>query len=63
MANEYCPLCGGENKCMAGTLEQINCWCGKEIGFPKELLELVPQESRGKHCICKKCLDKFMDNA
>ena len=61
LANKYCPICGEENKCMAGTAEQGNCWCDKEGGFPEGILELVPKESRRKHCICKKCVDQYRE--
>lgn len=61
MANKYCPLCGEENKCMAGKVEHGNCWCDQEGGFPKGIFELVPPESGGKHCICKNCVDKYRE--
>jgi len=52
---KHCPLCGKENHCMAGTKEQDQCWCMKEK-VSKEVLELVPQEMKGKYCICQNCL-------
>lgn len=63
MANKYCPLCGEENNCMAGAGEHGTCWCDKEGGFPKGILELVPLESKGMHCICKKCVNKYWEEA
>lgn len=63
MANKYCPICGEENKCMARTAEKGNCWCDAEGGFPKGIFELVPIESRGQHCICKKCVDQYREEA
>lgn len=60
MTNKYCPICGEENKCMAGDAEHGKCWCDKEA-FPKGIFELVPEESLRKHCICKKCLEKFRE--
>jgi len=60
LANKYCPICGEENKCMTGAEEHGNCWCDKEI-FPNEIFELVPAESRRKHCICKICLNKYKE--
>lgn len=63
MENNYCPICGEENHCLAGTVEHGNCWCDQEGGFPEGILELVPKESRRKHCICKNCLDKFRKEA
>ncbi len=60
MANKYCPICGEENKCRVSAGEQGDCWCNAEK-FPVEIFELVPPESRRKHCICKKCLTKFKE--
>ena len=61
LANIYCPVCGEKNNCMAGTAEPGNCWCNHEGGFPKGIHNLVPPESGGKHCICKKCVDKYRE--
>jgi hypothetical protein len=60
LTNKYCPICGEENECMAGAGEHGSCWCDKEE-FPNEIFELVPLESRRKHCICKKCLNKYKE--
>ncbi|WP_147532865.1 cysteine-rich CWC family protein [Bacillus marasmi] len=60
MANKFCPICGEENKCEAGAGEHGSCWCNKET-FPKGVFELVPEESRNKHCICKSCLSKYKE--
>ncbi|WP_421924442.1 cysteine-rich CWC family protein [Paenibacillus luteus] len=38
--------------------DQANCWCFYEK-FPQELLQQLPDEQRGKACICKSCLDTF----
>lgn len=58
MDKNYCPICKGENHCMTSVGEQGNCWCFAEE-FPKEIFELVPEESKRKHCICKNCLNKY----
>jgi hypothetical protein len=60
LANKYCPLCGEENECMTGAGDHGNCWCDKEV-FPNQIFELVPEESRKKHCICKKCLTEYKE--
>ncbi|SMQ80621.1 Cysteine-rich CWC [Bacillus sp. OV166] len=60
MANKYCPICEEENGCMIGAEEHGNCWCNLEK-FPNEIFELVPSESKRKHCLCKKCLNKFRE--
>ncbi len=48
---------------MAGTVEHGNCWCDREGEFPNGIFKLVPTESRGKHCICKKCVNKYREEA
>jgi hypothetical protein len=60
LSNKNCPICGKENECMTGAGELNNCWCSIEE-FPNGIFELVPEESRRKHCICKNCLDKFKE--
>jgi len=59
MTTDNCPICGEENKCLVGTVEQSNCWCNNAGRFPNGVFELVPEESQGKHCICKKCVDLY----
>jgi hypothetical protein len=60
LTNKYCPLCGEENKCMAGAGEQGNCWCNDQL-FPNGIFDLLPAESRKKHCICIKCLNTYRE--
>jgi len=43
---------------MAGTAD--HCWCDQEV-FPSGIFELIPEESRRKHCICKNCVDKYRE--
>ncbi|WP_146553056.1 cysteine-rich CWC family protein [Rummeliibacillus sp. SL167] len=57
---KHCPLCGQENHCMAGTGEENHCWC-MTAKIPKEILELVPQHLKGKHCICQNCVEKYRE--
>lgn len=52
-----CPLCGKPNNCKSGNLD---CWCNY-VTFPKELIEQIPEENRGKACICKECVDNYND--
>lgn len=40
--------------------EHGNCWCFTEV-FSSEIYEIVPKASRGKYCICKKCLYKYRE--
>ncbi len=61
MTNTYCPLCGEENKCLKGRVEQgVRCWCDNEK-FPVGIFELVPAESKNMHCICQKCVNKYRE--
>lgn len=50
-----CPICGQDNNCKHG---QGNCWCETEE-FPKYVLALIPEDKKGKACICKSCLEKL----
>lgn len=56
---QICPLCGGNNYCKARTTEQSNCWC-MITTIPKEILEAVPNESKGKQCICQNCINTYL---
>ena len=49
-----CPLCGQDNNCQHG---QGGCWCDT-VKFPKHILDLIPNDKKGKACICKSCLEK-----
>jgi hypothetical protein len=50
---DRCPLCGGPNDCgmAAGKSE---CWCF-EAKISAEALAQVPEEAKGKVCVCRKC--------
>jgi hypothetical protein len=52
---KVCPLCGKDNNCMHGEGE---CWCSKII-IPKHILEMVPDDKKGKVCVCKACIEKY----
>jgi len=56
----HCPLCGGENLCLAGTEQQNSCWCMK-VKVSKEILEFVPKEIKGKYCICQNCIEDYKE--
>lgn len=49
-----CPICGQDNNCR----HDAECWCHKET-FPKHVFNLIPEEKKGKACICKACLEKY----
>lgn len=53
--SKICPLCGEDNHCQSG---EETCWCFS-IEVPKKLLEKIPEEKRGKACICEKCIREF----
>jgi hypothetical protein len=53
--DKICPLCGQPNYCKA---HDGDCWCTK-VKVPKELIEKVPEDKKGKACICKTCIDKY----
>lgn len=53
--DKVCPLCGEYNQCKSG---EETCWCF-HVKVPKELIERIPEEKRGKSCICERCIDKY----
>lgn len=58
-----CPICGQPNECgiIAFKEQGTECWCFNEK-FPMGLLEQVPEESRGKSCICRQCTITYNDS-
>lgn len=59
--NKICPLCGKENGCgYEKGMDHFTCWCAT-IDVPKELREQVPDELKGKACICRDCINKFKE--
>ena len=56
---DRCPLCGKPNQCamelerLTG-LKQPPCWC-TGVEFDAELLARLPQEAKGRACICAAC--------
>lgn len=56
-----CPICGKENNCAYQKgLAHENCWC-KDIKVPKELIEKIPDNLKGKACICKACVMEYKE--
>ncbi|MDR2333165.1 MAG: cysteine-rich CWC family protein [Burkholderiaceae bacterium] len=50
-----CPLCGQANQCaIVAGLAPESCWCMKEP-VSREALARVPEQERGKACICPHC--------
>lgn len=57
-----CPLCQQKNRCANLGDKETNktCWCNDpDIQFPKELLDQVPADKKGKACICQRCAQAF----
>ncbi|OMF38719.1 hypothetical protein BK133_00480 [Paenibacillus sp. FSL H8-0548] len=56
-----CPLCNQPNECgiKAVSEGQADCWCFHEK-FPEELLKQLPADQRGKACICRSCLVRYL---
>jgi hypothetical protein len=59
----HCPLCGEDNRC-AMEMEKLTgqpqapCWCVSQT-FSAELLARLPDQARGRACICGRCLAEF----
>lgn len=59
---KVCPICGKNNNCGSEAGKPHGqCWCDK-TDFPKEIFDLIPEEERGKSCICLDCLNRFKKN-
>lgn len=55
-----CPLCKKENGCaVASGADASSCWC-MQTKVPKELLEKIPQQDRGRSCVCQSCIEKYI---
>lgn len=52
---DICPICGKRNNCQRNEEE---CWC-YNMEIPTYILELVPEDKKGKACICKACIEKY----
>jgi hypothetical protein len=54
--DQICPICGKPNDCVrarSGTLDEP-CWC-EEVEISADAISRVPEEKRGKSCICHHC--------
>jgi len=51
-----CPVCGVSNECAVARSGQFDtpCWC-KNVTFSTNALARVPEEMRGKACLCPQC--------
>lgn len=50
---DQCPVCGGPNDCGMAAGKSA-CWC-ETVKISREALERVPEEAKGKVCVCRKC--------
>ncbi|EQB86736.1 hypothetical protein J2Z44_000317 [Clostridium punense] len=50
-----CPICGKDNNCQHGNKD---CWCNT-IVVPKHVIDMVPEDKKGKACICRDCIEKY----
>lgn len=59
-----CPLCGRPNQCamMHPDGDPMHCWC-RTVDIPKELLDQVPPEKRGRACICQACIKTWQQHS
>jgi hypothetical protein len=48
-----CPLCGNANDCGAAA-GKGDCWCWSAV-IPDEAIARVPEDLRGKICVCQRC--------
>jgi hypothetical protein len=57
---DQCPLCGKENKCKQSKSNDCPdlCWC-HAVDIPESLLQQIPEEARGKACICRHCVEHY----
>jgi hypothetical protein len=54
-----CPICGNDNDCAHEQgLPDGACWCS-HIAVPKELMARIPDNLKGKACICRNCILDF----
>ncbi|MNC15313.1 hypothetical protein D3C75_631270 [compost metagenome] len=55
-----CPLCSKPNGCAVPAGEDpYSCWCMK-TRVPQGLRDRVPENRRGKACICLNCVEAFL---
>jgi len=57
---DRCPICGGPNDCGMAAVKS-ECWCAS-VKISPEALALVPEEAKGKVCICAKCASVLAAN-
>jgi len=56
-----CPICLEPNVCAMETAKATGtkpqrCWCMDAVITP-EVMDLVPDQAKGKACVCAKCVE------
>ncbi len=53
-----CPLCGQPNQCLMaqGSPSADRCWCS-DAHIARDVLERIPEDLRGRSCVCRKCAE------
>lgn len=57
MKQSICPLCQNENQCKVND-EVSLCWC-MTVAIDENVLKHVPENLKGKQCICFACVEKL----
>jgi len=57
-----CPLCHEANRCASAAGDAARCWC-MSAEIPKQALQLVPDELKGRSCICQACATRHGSKA
>ena len=58
--HRICPICGKDNGCQYGTLEESNCWC-MHTKVPENVLRRIPAEKRRTACVCQACVKRYQN--
>ncbi|RLS53594.1 MAG: hypothetical protein DWH91_14060 [Planctomycetota bacterium] len=55
----HCPLCGQRNECAVVACGSLAapCWC-RSLVISGEILAQVPEDRRGKACLCQECVNR-----
>jgi hypothetical protein len=56
LPNLACPLCGAANECAPAMQGKFGaeCWCTR-VSVSQEALARIPDELKGKACLCRAC--------
>lgn len=54
--DSICPLCEQSNRCDVKASQ--GCWC-MNTAVPEALLAQVPEQLKGKSCVCNACIAAY----